>query len=257
MKQFWLGMTSKITEMRDNIKSKMQKDKNSAPENSNNSDEITYEENSVNMDNTTFTEAEVNIEEPKKNKFKRPFRQSDDVYEEQYIEPERKHLGIGKILILSFLLLIIAVGGFVYYYVSNIDWNQHKGKIASQFSEITGKRIVFDGSVHITFLPSPNLVANDIKIYNPGEDLDEPLAKIKSLTANLTLSSLINGDFDVTMMTLEEPEIRLEIMENGKLNWDGKLTDTQRANLENMQITLDSVMIEKAKLNFLTVRNEK
>lgn len=244
MKQFWLGMTSKIASMRENIKGKRQEE--NTPENGGVSQEDALPEG--------YLSPEPEAVSAKENKFKRPFRQppaeETPSEGEQYTAP-RQPLSLFKILIVAFLLLLTGAGAGGYYYISNIDWNQHKDKIAAEFSNITGKRIVFDGPVHLTLLPSPNLRAEDVKIYNPGEDLDEPLARIKSLTADLALGALINGDFDVKMMTLGEPDIRLEVMEDGSLNWEGTLTDDQRANLETMQITLDSVMIEKAKLNLI------
>lgn len=246
MKQFWLGMTSKIAAMRENVKGKQTEKLSEPSENAEVSQEDALPEGYLSPEPETAPAQET--------KFKRPFRQpvAEDVSAggEPFAEP-RKPVSLVKILIVTFLLLLIGAGAGGYYYISNIDWNQHKDKIAAEFSNITGKRIIFDGPVHLTLLPSPNLRAEDVKIYNPGEDLDEPLAKIKSLTADLTLGALINGDFDVTMMTLEEPDIRLEIMEDGSLNWESSLTDEQRANLETMQITLDSVMIEKAKLNLI------
>ena len=170
---------------------------------------------------------------------------------EDVSEEPRKKVSIVKIIIFLLLFIVLAAFGAGYYYISNIDWNQHKDKIAAEFSNITGKRIVFDGPVHLTLMPSPSLQAEDIKIFNPGEDLDEPLATVKSLVANLTLSSLLNGDFDVKMMSLVEPNLRFELLDNNLLNWDTPLTDAQRANLENMQITLDSVLVKNATIHWI------
>ena len=170
----------------------------------------------------------------------------------QFAEPEpHKKTSVLKIVIFTILFVILAALGAGYYYISNIDWNQHKDKIAAEFSNITGKRIIFEGPVHLTLFPSPSLQAENIKIYNPGEDLDEPLAQVKSLVANLTLQSLINGDFDVKMMSLVEPNIRLELLDNNTLNWDTPLSDAQRATLENMQITLDSVLVKNATIHWI------
>ena len=166
-------------------------------------------------------------------------------------ENQKKKLHWGIIIVLALVSLILIGLGAGYYYISNIDWNQHKDKIAAEFSEFTGKKIVFEGPVHLTLFPAPKLQAEDIKIYNPGENADEPLAQIKSLFADLTLNSLLNGDFDVRMMSLQDPVIRLELLENDKLNWDTPLSDAQLSKLENMQITLDSVLIKNAQLNFL------
>lgn len=227
MKQFWLGMTSKMAEMRDKAKSKLS---------GKNPDDVVVEES----EEITPKFEEVLYEEPVIE-----YAQEVPVYK------EKKPIRWWKVILSLVLLIVFGSVGGVFYYVSNIDWNEHKDKIAAQFSELTGKRIEFEGAVQLSILPSPYLLAQDIKIYNPGENGGEPLAKIKSLVANLSLMPLINGDFDVKMMELKEPDIRFEIMEDGTLNWESSFTEAQRQNLENVKISLDSVMIEKAKFNFI------
>ena len=49
-----------------------------------------------------------------------------------------------KIWLILGAVIIVALGG-VSVYISTIDWNQHKDKIAEQFNDITGKKVVFDG----------------------------------------------------------------------------------------------------------------
>lgn len=155
-----------------------------------------------------------------------------------------------KVLLILGLIVVLAAGG-ISVYISMIDWNQHKDKIAAQFNDITGKRVVFEGPVSFTLLPSPNLTATDIKVYNPdGTSEDKPLATIKSLIADLSLGPLLKGNFEVKMMSLVEPEIWFKVMPGGKLNWQTPMTEAQKTNLENVEISLDSVTLEKARVNF-------
>lgn len=203
------------------------------------------DEEVVPLENANHPQVPTPMASSKKNV---PSLEEKDAPEENL--PRPKHSWV-KIFVVLFLFLLIGGSGAGYYYISNIDWNQHKDKIAAEFSQLTGKRIVFDGPVHLTLLPAPSLQAEDIKIFAPGEETDEPLAKIKSLVANLTLNSLLKGDFDVKMMSLQEADIRLELLENNTLNWDTPLSDAQRANLENVQITLDSVLFKNATIHWI------
>ena len=156
-----------------------------------------------------------------------------------------------KIWLILAAVIVLAIGG-VSVYISMIDWNQHKDKIAAQFNDITGKRVVFEGPVSFTLLPSPKLTATDIKVFNPDgtPEAEKPLATIKSLIANLALGPLLQGNFEVQMMSLVEPEMWVKVMPEGKLNWQTPMTDEQRSNLENVEVALDSVILEKAKVNF-------
>lgn len=147
--------------------------------------------------------------------------------------------------------ILIAVVG-AYFYIANIDWNQHKDKIAAQFSEITGKRVVFEGPVSFKIFPSPYLTASGIKVYNmQGANSAEPLATIKNLVAKLSLMPLLNGNFEVKMMSLQEPEIFFEVLPDGTVNWQSPLTDAQKSSLENIDVSLDSVMLENATVNVI------
>lgn len=221
-------MTSKAADMRDKVKEKFSKKKADVPENE---------------------EAEAPIiNEPEEILYEEPAVQEEPDYP---VYKEKKPIRWWKVFLSLFLLIIFGGGAGVFYYISNIDWNEHKDKIAAQFSELTGKRIEFDGEVHFSILPSPYLLAEDIKIYNPGEHGEEPLARIKSLVANLSLVPLLQGNFDVKMMELKEPDIRFEVQEDGSLNWESSFTDAQRQKLEEVKVALDSVMIEKAKFNFI------
>ena len=160
-----------------------------------------------------------------------------------------------KKAVLIILGIVVFVAAALSVYISMIDWNKHKDKIAAQFSEVTGKRVVFEGPVSFTLLPSPYLTASNIKVYNEtGENAHVPLASIKSLVAKLSLQPLLRGNFEVKMMSLVEPEILLEVQSDGKLNWQSPLSEEQKFSLENVEVTLDSVMLEKATLNVVDPR---
>ncbi len=153
-----------------------------------------------------------------------------------------------KLLLGLVLFLLVAVGGATFY-VSTIDWNKYKGNIANRFAEMTGKNIAFDGPVSFKFLPTPYLTASKVKIFNFGNK-GQPLVEIERLVASLSLSPLLKGNIDVTRMTLEEPKINVEVDAEGRLNWQSDLTSEQREKIEQSEIKLNSVSLEKATLNF-------
>ena len=151
------------------------------------------------------------------------------------------------LLVLFSLVFVVAVGASIY--VSTIDWNQHKNIIAQQFSEATGKKIVFDGPVSFKFLPTPYLNASNVKIWNT-EGGEKPLVEIPDLVANLSLAPLLKGQFDVQRMELRNPQINVEVLDDGKLNWQSNLTPEQRQKIEDAKIALNSVSLGNATLNF-------
>lgn len=162
-----------------------------------------------------------------------------------------------KKIILGVVGLVLLIAGGISVYISTIDWNQHKDKIAAQFNAVTGKRVVFEGPVSFTLLPAPNLTARTIKIYNQnGNYTEEPLATIDSLVADLSLGALIQGNFEVKMMSLKNPEIWFKIMPDGTLNWQSPITAEQETSLSSIQVALDSVTLEKATVNFVDEKHD-
>ncbi len=157
-----------------------------------------------------------------------------------------------KIILGLLILVVLAVGG-VTVYLNMIDWNQHKAVIAKQFSEATGKEVSFDGAVSFNLFPSPYLEATDINMYNVNaEGQRMVLAKIKKLVAQLSLNSLIRGRFNVDKMTIVNPEIFVELLDEGELNWASNKVENQDFAVSNVDVSFGSVMLEDAKVHFVS-----
>lgn len=155
---------------------------------------------------------------------------------------------VKKFLLGLVLLVVLAVAG-VAIYAASIDWNQHKDQIAARFEEVTGKNITFAGPVSFNFLPSPKLTAESVRIFNPGSR-NQPLVEVKSLNADLALKPLLKGIIDVNRMVLVDPQINIEVDDEGNLNWQYPLTPEQRDRLETAEVTLNSVSLQNATVNF-------
>ena len=153
-----------------------------------------------------------------------------------------------KIVLGIIVLLLLALAGAAFY-VTNIDWNQHKDKIAEQFYNSTGKTISFDGRVSFKIFPSPYLNAVDAKIYNDDNKNGKPLLEIKNVVAELALMPLLKGEFDVKKMVLDGAVINID-WDSGGLNWQGDLSPDQRQMMEDTKMVLNSVSLKNAVVNF-------
>ncbi len=156
-----------------------------------------------------------------------------------------------KIVLGLLALIIIAVVGLTIY-LNMIDWNKHKTIISRQFSEATGKEVSFDGAVSFSLLPSPYLEADDVNMYNIDADGNKVvLAKISKLIANLSINSLFKGHFNVDKMKIVKPEIYVEMLESGQLNWESNKPEQDFA-VTNIDTSFNSVMLEGAKVHFIS-----
>ena len=156
-----------------------------------------------------------------------------------------KKFGFGTLLV-----LVLGICG-AFWYVSNINWNTHKDKIAKQFYDSTGKYIVFKGNVNFNVFPVPYFNAEDVKIYSTKiRDNDEvPLLDIQNVNVELSLIDLLKGEFNISKMILDDALISINWDDKG-LNWQSDLSSDQRREMENAKMVLNSVSLRNAKVNF-------
>ncbi len=145
-----------------------------------------------------------------------------------------------KVILLVLGLIIAGVAGTAVY-VSSIDWNEHKDKLAERFYQMTGKKIVFGGPVSLKFMPYPSLTAQNVKILNPQDMQAKPLVEVKKLVAELSSRPLLSGIFEVRRMVLDAPQINIELLDNGSLNWQASAQEELKA-----EISLNSVSLKNA-----------
>ncbi|MCQ2741192.1 MAG: AsmA family protein, partial [Alphaproteobacteria bacterium] len=153
-----------------------------------------------------------------------------------------------KKFILSLVLFLVLGCGVAFWYVMNIDWNQHKDKIAEQFYNITGKEIVFDGRVGFKIFPSPYLKASNAKVYNSADKTKAPLMEIRDVVAELSLPALMKKEFYVTRMVLDGAVVNID-WDGEEINWQGDLSADQRQMMEESNMVLNSVTLKNTEVN--------
>ena len=156
-----------------------------------------------------------------------------------------------KKLFIGLIVIAALIVGGISAYISTIDWNQHKEKIAAQFENITGKKVVFAGDVSLSLFPSPYLSAKDIKIYNNETGATQPLAVVKEMITDLSLVPLLQGKFVVDNMSLRNPNILIEFDENGKFNWESEIKDTENTSFDNIDIAFNSIVLKDASVQII------
>lgn len=102
---------------------------------------------------------------------------------------------------------------------SFIDWNQYKDEIAAQVKAVTGREIVIAGDIDLALLPVPTLSVEDLRLVNvPGAAVPD-MVRLKSLRVRVALAPLFEGRIQVATVVLVEPVIELEILADGRPNW--------------------------------------
>jgi uncharacterized protein involved in outer membrane biogenesis len=126
---------------------------------------------------------------------------------------------VNKILIAA-LAGLTALAGGVLVAPSLIDWNAYKGMIAERVSAATGRAVDLRGDVGLTLLPSPALTVRDARLANPAGAAEPDMARLKKLDVRVALMPLLSGRIQVESVTLVEPTFVVEVLKDGRLNWD-------------------------------------
>ncbi|MGB0683927.1 MAG: AsmA family protein [Magnetovibrionaceae bacterium] len=117
-------------------------------------------------------------------------------------------IGLGVALVL--LLAVVIVGpGFV-------DWNAYKAEIAQAARDATGRQLQIEGDISATLLPSPRLTARDVRFENVEGATAPDFARIESIDVSVALGPLIGGTVQVDSIILMKPEIRFEVLADGR-----------------------------------------
>ncbi|ALG71370.1 hypothetical protein VY88_01580 [Azospirillum thiophilum] len=103
---------------------------------------------------------------------------------------------------------------------SLIDWNAYKGAIADRMSLVTGRKVELRGDVGFTLLPSPALTVRDARLANAPGAAEPDMVRLKKLDARVALGPLLGGRIQVESITLVEPVFVVEVLKDGRINWD-------------------------------------
>jgi len=103
---------------------------------------------------------------------------------------------------------------------SFIDWNQYKTEITAQAFDATGRELLVDGDISLSLLPSPSLEVNKLRLANREGGTAPEMVTLRSAVVHVALGPLIGGKIQVESVRLNDPVIHLEVLPDGRKNWE-------------------------------------
>lgn len=94
-----------------------------------------------------------------------------------------------------------------------------KAKVVEQVEAATGWRLRLDGPVSLSLLPGFSLIAENIGLSGEAGADGVEFARAGRIEIGLALTGLFGGDIRVTGISLDQPNILLEITKNGMTSW--------------------------------------
>jgi uncharacterized protein involved in outer membrane biogenesis len=116
-------------------------------------------------------------------------------------------------------ILVISVLAGLGFAPQLLDLEPLKGPIAAQLSARAGRKVELAGSIGLRLLPSPALTARDVRLANPPGAAVPDMVRLRALEVKPALLPLLAGRLEVRSAVLVEPEIDIERLPNGEVNW--------------------------------------
>jgi uncharacterized protein involved in outer membrane biogenesis len=130
-------------------------------------------------------------------------------------------------LVVAVLVVLVVVALLAAPYL--FDLNRYKPMIVSQLGKATG-RMVELGNLRLHFLPSLQVVVNDLKIKNPPGFPEGDTVAVDQVDLGLALGPLLSRQVQITGVTLENPVLNLLANERGENNSESLLQAKKSGN---------------------------
>ncbi|MGF7208564.1 uncharacterized protein involved in outer membrane biogenesis [Skermanella aerolata] len=152
-----------------------------------------------------------------------------------------------KKLLIGILAVLLLVVGAIFVIPSLIDWNTYKAEIADRIGAATGRAVTLDGNIDLALLPRPTLSVAGARLANLPGASEPDMVRLRKLDVRVALMPLLRGRIQVQSVALIEPVIALEVLSDGRRNWD--FAPTANAALPANRLA------EAVQLDQLTIQN--
>ncbi len=124
-----------------------------------------------------------------------------------------KKLLAGLFTVIVMLIAAVLIGPGL------INWNDHKAEIIVAVRDLTGRELTIDGDISLKLLPAPALSVRDVRLASLPDTSTADMLTLKALDVRVALAPLISGEIQVTSVRLIKPLLILEVLSDGRANW--------------------------------------
>ena len=153
-----------------------------------------------------------------------------------------------KILTGIILLLFIAVVVGGYIFIKTFNFNDYKDDITELVSEKLGRKLVINGDAHVGISLFPTIIVEDVELANASWAKEPMMVKVKRFEIQFALMPLLKKQIEIRNISLIEPQVNLEVAQNGKQNWIFDLPK-QAENTVSTKLSLSLISEANAMVN--------
>jgi large subunit ribosomal protein L24 len=122
-----------------------------------------------------------------------------------------------------------------------VDWTNYRAAFEREATRLAGVPVRINGAIDVRLLPTPTLTLGKLE----AGDAAAPLLAARELYAELSLGSLVRGEFRASDMRVVAPDIKLALGTDGRLTWPAV-----RMGFDADQLMIDRIAIEGGRLSF-------
>ncbi|MHC1700510.1 MAG: AsmA family protein [Humidesulfovibrio sp.] len=100
-----------------------------------------------------------------------------------------------------------------------VDPNKYKGDITRLVKDKTGRELVFEGDVKLSFFPRLGVQTGGVRLSNPPGFGDKPFSRIQAASVSIKILPLLARRVEVGRVSLEGLELQLVRDEQGLASW--------------------------------------
>ncbi|HSG95988.1 MAG TPA: hypothetical protein VLA28_10735, partial [Afifellaceae bacterium] len=120
-----------------------------------------------------------------------------------------------------------------------IDWTSYRESFEREASRFFGAPVRVAGKANLRILPTPTISFTDVRVG----DGDEPALAVERFRAQVELTPLLTGDFEVIEMTIERPVVRIDLADLARLGDGPAGQDSRSGTVSLAKVSLSQVEI--------------
>lgn len=143
-----------------------------------------------------------------------------------------KRLGIVLLAVIAVGLVVLTTAGYL------ISADAVRQQVVGEIRAVTGLEPVLRGKASVSLFPSGSVSFADVVLGDSGQ----PALTAERLTARLRFFPLLIGRVEIADVSLDHPNIAVELQANGQSNWAGLIEALTRSQSATQRLAAFSEM---------------
>jgi AsmA protein len=143
-----------------------------------------------------------------------------------------KRLGIVLLAVIAVGLVVLTTAGYL------ISADAVRQQVVGEIRAVTGLEPVLRGKASVSLFPTGSVSFDDVVLGDAGQ----PALTAERLTARLRFFPLLIGRVEIADVSLDHPNIAVELQQNGQSNWSGLIEALTRSQSATQRLAAFSEM---------------